>query len=699
MIRSLKNSFFLFSKWNLQYINFNLVVNLSSRFLLPNAVNEYFYNYKKLCTFKYPELGFSNNNFSFFNAYGSIYPLSVVPKNYKNYSISSILVIDKILIYKYKLISKFQNLYDMRSFSFFDNLKKNNIYFYLSYHLGNSILFNNILLNFKLSKDNVKLLTIPTDRLSKKKSIYSMFFKTIITKNSKILFKKKSLVYYQLKTCLTNIKSRQTSYANYLFLVKINAEAELVVFTKTVALTKFVNSDCIFFNNKFSRGLFNKIYKFSVNPNYGNVANPYFYSFFLDVNYSVSSFIFKVSYIYKPGFFNFIGNASSFVNSIFFYIKQNRLNLFFQKSWLDRGYFFPLEVPLYKFFFLYYSNFFYNFFETNSFFDYSSLYTKYSATPSVMFRNIGLSKKFGYGSTVKKKIFENSLFKNALVYRKEVLSLDKSAVLDAAVSSNTNYFYSWNRLTCKFLKKKKAMALLLVYKKYRKSITKIISRRSRFLPKYRIRKVRRFLFKKNRRYHIRLFRSLSTMLTVESFSVLTASIIDLSRLNNKRLLSLLSFTNIFDCFFFLKKNELSSFFFKKNYNIMRSTNFLLDINQISDFCITKKRNEVGFSRYFGLPVRLFYFSFFTFFFKQVQFSNYFRNNNDVSYYLYGNFTLNNYNSFLPNRHDTLSYIYVYSKLPTLEFIKNRKIKLFFNKSSLHLLDYSFIHNFLLKKKT
>lgn len=81
-------------------------------------------------------------------------------------------------------------------------------------------------------------------------------------------------------------------------------------------------------------------------------------------------------YLIKPGFLNYITKLSSFLNSLFFFIKKQRLSNFFNKFWVDRGFFFPIELSLFKFFFLYYTNFFFNFFEISSFLNINNFYKK-----------------------------------------------------------------------------------------------------------------------------------------------------------------------------------------------------------------------------------------------------------------------------------------------------------------------------------
>jgi hypothetical protein len=98
---------------------------------------------------------------------------------------------------------------------------------------------------------------------------------------------------------------------------------------------------------------------------------------YLNYNFSIlKNWNFSLIFLVKTGFLYFIAKTSTFLNSLYFFTIKNRYNVFFNKFWNDRGFFFPIEVPAYKFFFLYYSNFFFNFFETSTYLNFNSFYNK-----------------------------------------------------------------------------------------------------------------------------------------------------------------------------------------------------------------------------------------------------------------------------------------------------------------------------------
>lgn len=373
-----------------------------------------------------------------FRAHSDIFPSYVIPKNYKNYSISSILVIDKILIFKYKLICKFSNIFHKNNSYQFTNNIANNLLFFINYNLFNISLIGNIFHNVS----NTKLSSIKPNSRHK---LYSLFFKnmslTVISRSVVFYY------FYKKRSHTLFLKTEGRVYCNYIFNVLIKDLSDIENDRNSLLTSNNfiinVNSR-VFYNSSLLHNSKLPIFKKIQSASITDIPTNNIFLSLLNLNNTVNFFDFKLHYITKPGFFNFIGNTSSFVNSIFFYIKQNRLGLFFQKMWIDRGYFFPLELSLYKFFFLYYSNFFYNFFETNTFFDYSNLYKKYDNPTSPFFKNWGLNKKLNFSNFFKKNNSGTSFIKSDMSFKNNSLVDSKQILLDTNFIDNAfGYFYNW----------------------------------------------------------------------------------------------------------------------------------------------------------------------------------------------------------------------------------------------------------------
>lgn len=242
--------------------------------------------------------------------------------------------------------------------------------------------------------------------VSKFKSL-SMFFKENFINNLSL-----TLLIKTFFTKLINIDSQQT---------------KKIVKNKFSYYYLFYDIHTVYFMSLVNLNLF--IFKSLDEPKFNNYLNydnfKFFPKFFPNLYSSklidfgkknnLDSWFFSFNFLIKIGFLNFIAKSSSFLNSLFFFVSKHRSNVYFSKFWNDRGFFFPLEMSVYKFFFLYYSNFFFNFFETSSYLNFNSFYKAFHQKKLLnmnksMYRTTPVKKKslmsFYKNIPKKKKIFD-----------------------------------------------------------------------------------------------------------------------------------------------------------------------------------------------------------------------------------------------------------------------------------------------------
>ena len=247
---------------------------------------------------------------------------------------------------------------------------------------------------------------------------------------------------------------------------------------------------------------------------------------------NLSIWVLSFFYLVKPGFLNYIAKLSSFLNSLFFFIKKQRLSNFFNKFWIDRGFFFPIELSLFKFFFLYYTNFFFNFFEISSFLNINNFYKK--------------------NQIVKKNFSHKSLSVKNEVLTSRIARLSRSVKKTSLIPSlglkrnNANKAYFVSTLVNFFKKQNKAHVVLQANNAL-----------------VRLPRLFNFLAITKKTWYRRFFRKTRIMLKNFNFSSLTNLTNSLSNSNP------LSFVS-----FFIKKKNLK----KKNMNFFNTTHTCLILN-------------------------------------------------------------------------------------------------------------------------
>ena len=279
--------------------------------------------------------------------------------------------------------------------------------------------------------------------------------------NKKKLKKKKN---NHLKGLVNKTKKTKTTVKNYSFLESffkiINASFKVyyfstyfvysnIIFTPVVNSYFKTNKKTLFFNYftetsynfiiNFNEFKLSKYFSFSLLMKNIIIFHKSLFLDFSSISNKIQDWSFSLIFLIKIGFLNFISKTSTFLNSLHFFVKKHRLNLYFKKFWNDRGFFFPVELPLFRFFFLYYSNFFFNFFETSTFLNFNSFYTKFKQIRSLSFDKVFykdnvLSKKSSVQSPLKLK---NNLFSN--------IKSSKDILLKKLL--NVNYFKSYSENT------------------------------------------------------------------------------------------------------------------------------------------------------------------------------------------------------------------------------------------------------------